>query len=291
MGMNRALVVACFFLLAGCENQSGLVTNGPCEAPSAVTAQSQSSAATAGATVDQLLEAMDASLGTVNSKSVNANAAQIAVFNGLGDLDPTEGASMAWFSTGVAGAGTPSSLDPSATTQHEDPFSAPMFSMCPDSDLSNMTYDCVFLTVAFTVPDGHNSVRFDFNFMSTEFPEFKNMGFNDRFVVKLSSPTHNYDNIVYDNAGNPVNIDSAFFEADSCNSLGGTGFDIGAGGTCDAGGTGLVSTIAPVEPGETATLEFSLRDSGDWAYDSAVMLDRLQTREADVEEPETSPCS
>src|SRR5690349_18759456 len=135
-----------------------------------------------------------------------------------------------------------------------------------------------------------HSVRFDFAFMSAEYPEFVNLGFNDEFKVSLHSTTNNYDNIVFDDNGSMVNIDSAFFDED-CPGLAGTGFDIDLGAGCDAGGTGLLSTIAPVEPGETVSMIFSLRDRGDDVYDSAVMIDNIAVRSTDVEEPNTDPCS
>ena len=39
------------------------------------------------------------------------------------------------------------------------------------------------------------------------------------------------------------------------------------------GGTGWLTTKAPVQPGETITLEFRIWDTGDSAYDSSVLLD------------------
>jgi hypothetical protein len=313
-----ALLSASLLLLSavGCENSNSLAAGGPCssgEALRAAPTQVKPSAralwdrangghvyrpneeggmtatASAAVSVDALLEAMDVDLDLVESKSLTGNGKQAGIFTAMGEIGPTEGNTMGWLSTGVAGAGTDQSVDPSAYgTQEGTDF----FSLCPGSDIfENPEWDCVSLSLAFEVPDNMHSVRFDFAFMSTEYPEFVNLGFNDEFTVSLHSPTNNYDNIVYDDNGSMVNIDSAFFD-EPCPNLAGTGFDLDDGtGTCDAGGTGLLSTIAPVEPGETATLTFNLRDRGDGIYDSAIMIDNIAVRSQDVDEPETDPCS
>lgn len=320
--VNRPLSSVSALLLlivAGCENQNGLTAGAadPCE-PTTTTAseinaafetrqpttkdlyrrysqpvyrpgESTGAHMNAAVSTDELLEALDIDLELLDSKSLTGNQAQSAVFGPMGSLVPTEGDTMGWLSTGVAGAGTPYSVDPSATgVQAGTDF----YAMCPGSDpFTNPEYDCVELSFSFEVPNGMNSIRFDFAFMSAEYPEFVGLGFNDEFKVSLTSPSHTYDNIVFDDNGNMVNIDSAFFD-EPCENLAGTGFDIMDyfGEACDAGGTGLLSTIAPVEPGEIATLTFSLRDRGDGIYDSAVMIDNVAVRSQDIEEPETNPC-
>ena len=314
----RSLSVSTLLLLAvaGCENQNGLTAQAdPCEpettaseirsvfetrepttaellrrhkAPVYRPNETTGAQMNAAVSTDELLTAMDIELDLLESKTLTGNQSQSGVFTDMGSLTPTEGNSMGWLSTGVAGAGTPSSVDQSATgVQAGTDF----YAMCPGSDpFTNPEYDCVELSFSFEVPDGMNSVRFDFAFMSAEYPEFVGLGFNDEFTVRLASPSHNYDNIVFDDNGNMVNIDSAFFD-EPCANLVGTGFDLDDGfGGCDAGGTGLLSTIAPVEPGETATLTFSLRDRGDGIYDSAIMIDNVAVRSQDIEEPETNPC-
>ena len=198
-----------------------------------------------------------------------------------------QGSSFAWLSTGIAGAGTTSAV--------ADPAEAPE----PGAVLGGVdcagagTFDCAQLTYAFVVPDGHHTVRFDFNFLSAEFPEYFGEGypFNDRFAVALASPTFSFPNISFDENGAEININNALFTDDDCEDFDGTGFDIDTGvGSCDAGATGLLGTIAPVAPGETVTLTFTLAEEGDALYDSAVMIDNLETTEATVDDPETSDC-
>lgn len=240
-----------------------------------------SQAASAGASAQELLTAMDADPATFSSASVSGSPLQFAVFPGLGSMTAT-GSNFAWISSGVAGAATASSLDPTAlTTEPGNDMSGAGCAIDPNS------HDCAQLTLTFTVPAGLHSLYFDFNFMSVEYPEFVNLGFNDNFVVSMSSPSYNYDNLVYDHQNNPINIDSVLFN-EPCQQLTGTGFDLtNLDGSCDAGGTGLLTTQAPVEPGETVTLDFQVMDSGDGIYDSAVMLDNLRMDPATIATPNT----
>lgn len=300
MRQNTTILLAAL-ATAGCVNDNTLTAGVPVDpcagtseaihaAPETLAARSVgnvyrpshvASAATAPPNADALLEAMGVDLDLVGARALSGDPRQAAAFPDLGALEPTEGASFAWLSTGVAGAGTARSVDSNASgTQEGTDFS----STCGGSE-----HDCVELSFTFQVPEDMNSVQFDFRFLSTEFPEYVNAGYNDEFTVSMSSPSHSYPNIVFDSDGSLVNIDSAFFD-EPCTSLAGTGFDIMNGGACDAGGTGLLHTTAPVEPGETVTMVFKLLDRGDGVFDSAVAIDNLQVRSSEVSEPETNPC-
>lgn len=234
----------------------------------------------AATTAQNLLTAMDIDPAIVVNPTITGNIRQYTVYPSLGTLVATTGGTFAYLSTGVAGAGTPQTLDASALGTQSG---TDVGSNCADGD----GYDCVVLKFSFVVPGGMHSIKFKFNFMSAEFPEFVGTIFNDQFAVKEESPSYSYDNIVFDSTGHTVNINSAFFN-EPCTSLGGTGFDIYSfNSTCDAGGTGLLTTQAPVEPGETVTLTFSLRDRGDGIYDTAVLLDDFIISEETVPGPNT----
>ena len=139
--MNRPLFALSSALLlasvAGCENQNSLAAAGPCEGASAMTAapnvrlpssqdlwsrtngknvyrpnqDGMSATSNAVVSVDALLEAMDVEMDLVETKSITGNSKQSGVFEAMGVLEPTEGDTMAWISTGVAGAGTSQSVD------------------------------------------------------------------------------------------------------------------------------------------------------------------------------------
>ena len=287
------VVISITLALTAC-NDSKLVNGATCT-PSATAAPASiaavrpaaphfvpsANAAAGSITAQDLLSAIDADPSGFSNVTVTGNAKQYTVFTTLGTVLPSAGTSFAWFSTGVAGAGTASTLDASVTgTQSGTDLTG---AACPGNANS---HDCVTLSFSFVVPDGLHSVAFDFNFMSTEYPEFVGLGYNDSFVVSMASASHNFTNLVFDHNNNPINIDSVLF-TETCQQLTGTGFDLQSFGSCDAGGTGLLTTTAPVEPGENVTLTFSVYDSGDGIYDSAVMLDNLRVTPEPVGTPNT----
>lgn len=240
------------------------------------------------ANAQQLLDAMDVTdtmtiEGTsVTSQSLSDVAKQAAAFMGLGSLQPVRGSNFAWISTGVAGAGTSKALDALAfSTQEGNDMGGGACSGVSGS------YDCATLSFSFVTPADAHAVKFDFDFMSSEFPEFVGSDFNDSFLVSMSSPSNNYSNIVYDNGGNPISINSVLF-TQPCQSLTGTGFDLADFfGDCDAGGTGVLTTTAPVTPGEAVTMTFRIYDLTDGIYDSAVMLDNFRFDATPIGTPNT----
>jgi len=230
---------------------------------------------------NSLLAGMDVDPSIVISPVLTGDQRQGGVFPSLGALVPSMGTNFSWLSSGIAGAGTPQTVDPAGL------YTEPGWDS-PSSCASGGGYDCITLGFSFNVPAGMYSIHFDFNFMSVEYPEFVNLGFNDSFIVSLSSPSYSYPNVVFDSQSNPINIDSAFFNQ-PCSSLSGTGFDLYQfDGSCDAGATGLLTTDAPVAPGETVVLTFTIRDNGDGIYDSAVLLDNFQITDEVVDGPQTS---
>lgn len=233
--------------------------------------------------VSALLTAMDIDPSIVVSPSLTGDGRQSAVFPSLGQLVPSQGPNFAFLSTGVAGAGTSQSADPTVYgVQAGTDTNAPC-----SNGVSNAN-DCVSVKFSFNVPAGMHSIAFDFNFMSAEYPEWVGDLYNDAFTVRLQSPTYNYPNIAIDAMGNPVTINSAFFNQ-PCTSLIGSGFDIyDFGGGCDAGATGMLTSQAPVEPGETVTITFELYDIFDGMWDSAVLLDNFLISEEEVDGPTTS---
>ena len=235
-------------------------------------------------TASNLVRAMGADPESAVSLTYVGHPNANAIFDDLGALEPMEGNSFAWLSTGLAGAGTDSAVaeDYGYGTQTGTDFG---LGGCTGAE----TFDCVQLRYRFVVPEGMHSVRFRFNFLSTEYPEYIDSGYNDTFLVSLESASHNYDNISFDSLGNPIGIDSALFD-EPCENLEGTGFDLDDLGFCDAGATGVLATQAPVEPGEEVTLTFILNDAGDGIYDSAVQIDDLQASASSIEDPETDPC-
>ena len=258
----------------------------PAYMPNANGLTASANAATA-ATATDLLTAMDADPSViVSSQLTAASPYSVGVFDSLGTLSPTSGGAFAFMSTGIAGSNTPKAVDGSSMTTDAQPGTDFSAGPCPGSSDPSQ-HDCTELAVTFTVPSGMHSVSFDFNFMSTEYPEFVGSSYNDEFVVSESSPSYNYANVVYDSGHHPISINSVLF-TETCQQLAGTGFDDGASiGFCDAGGTGMLTTQTPVAPGETVTLKFDIYDYSDGIYDSAVMIDHLVISPNQISNPNT----
>ena len=94
-------------------------------------------------------------------------------------------------------------------------------------------------------------------------------------------------NISFDGNNNPISVNAAFFQV--CNvgpapcalggaQMAGTGFDNWSCGADDgeAGGTGWLTTQAPVTGGQEFTIRFSIWDTGDSILDSTVLVDNFR---------------
>ncbi len=181
---------------------------------------------------------------------------------------------------------------------------------CGNVSISNTVNDVIDLKLVVKVPANAKGISFDFNFLSGEWPEYVCTQFNDSFIAYLKSSAFNNgkaDNISFDSKKNPVSVNNGFFDRCSpktlnclnfpsgyqaCNGgdseLKGTGFydpqDSCFSGQTDSGGggTGWLTTKAPVTPGETITLEFLIWDTGDDAYDSSVLIDNWSWETTDT---------
>lgn len=174
---------------------------------------------------------------------------------------------------------------------------------CPQSTEVN---DVINLKLQLTAPKNATGIKFDFNFHSSEWPEYICSEFNDGFLAYLSAKGFNGgkpDNISFDAKKNPVSVNNGFFDRctpqtkTGCSGereatslcpggaaeLAGTGYGIEASAcglltkkATKGGATGWLSSQAPVEPGETFTLELMIWDTGDGGLDSSVLLDNFQ---------------
>jgi hypothetical protein len=176
---------------------------------------------------------------------------------------------------------------------------------CPTQNISNTVNDLADLKLQIKVPANAKGLAFDFDFGSGEWPEFVCTTYNDSFIAYLKSAAFNGgkpENISFDQNKNPVSVNNAFFDrcspstgltspqgyctfpsktycAGGSTELQGTGFYdqgvyCGESGQDSGGGmTGWLTTSAPVQPGETITLEFMVWDTGDHIYDSSVLID------------------
>lgn len=130
--------------------------------------------------------------------------------------------------------------------------------------------------------EGQTSLGFDFAFFSTEYPFYYGQAFNDMFVAWLESERWT-GNVSFDGQGNPVSLNAAFLDYRDDNGTLVPEF----AGTCMRrhAGTSWVSTVAPVSPGESATLVLAIFDLQDSILDSYVFVDGLSFGCEDVSEP------
>jgi hypothetical protein len=171
--------------------------------------------------------------------------------------------------------------------------------------IETATNDVIVVKLKIKTPKNAQGVGFDFNFFSGEWPQWVCTRYNDGFAAILTSKAFNDgapDNISFDAQNNPVSVNNGFFDRctpgtqTGCNGvppkiktstcpggeseLQGTGFAekdtyCGTKPSTGGGATGWLTSKAPVEAGETITLELVIWDTGDSNYDSSVLLDNI----------------
>jgi len=182
---------------------------------------------------------------------------------------------------------------------------------------SDEVHDVINVKLEIKAPANAAGVKFDFNFYSGEWPAFICSPFNDGFIAYLSAKGFNGgkpDNMSFDSKKNPVSVNNGFFDrctagvdtgcargatagTSSCpggpGELAGTGFGIdGAwcGGysgnkkkqSVNGGATGWLTSQAPIQGGETFTLELMIWDTGDPFLDSSALIDNFSWAEGEV---------
>ncbi|MFO7677283.1 MAG: choice-of-anchor L domain-containing protein [Thermoplasmatota archaeon] len=186
---------------------------------------------------------------------------------------PTIGSKFVILSTGTAGTSI-------CTTDELDQG-------CERGTFFNGKYDLprdqATLTITLQVPLFMHQISYDVQFLTSEYPEYLNSQYNDKFTATVDSPSMGISQYIIDVNGGDFVLDS--------NDITGTGFDIYAvngnpydgvnlvtrtpNNAPDAGATALISRQHPVSPGEIITITFDIVDTGDNQFDSAVFIDNL----------------
>ena len=121
-----------------------------------------------------------------------------------------------------------------------------------------------------------NCVAFDFRFLSEEYPEFVNSGFNDAFIAQLNTWAVSVDPSTQTiiapgnfaaGAGDVISVDGSGPSAMTAESAAGTTYD---------GATLSLIARTAVTPGATNSLFLTIFDQGDTIYDSAVFVDNVR---------------
>lgn len=192
---------------------------------------------------------------------------------------------------------------------------------CKQDDVVN---DMIDLKLVLKAPMDATGFQFDFDFYSSEWPNFVCSTFNDAFVAYLTSSAIT-NNISFDPKNNPISVNNDFLNRCTagaplgCNrtdgqtpdppyttstcaggtaELEGTGYANVAQTLCEngadvsatlGGATGWLTTQAPIHPGEQFTLELMIWDAGDGILDSSVLLDDFQWLGVSTPTPVTQP--
>ncbi|HVR95704.1 MAG TPA: alpha/beta fold hydrolase [Thermoanaerobaculia bacterium] len=221
----------------------------------------------ANATGSSLAQAMDADPAMLASSSTSGATSSSAVLSNLGVIKPLRGSSFAILSSGQAG-----------TAQAE-----PGVDFLP----SGSGGDASVLSLVLNVPQGSGRISFSYRFLSTEYPEYIDAGFNDTFTASLADA--NGQTVIATS-----NVDSAPFFPASQSEAGGSGFALftpdpsgvttqfGSTGLPDAGLTEYVMVNVPFQSSGQIVVTFSISDVGDGILDSAVILDNLTVSSIEV---------
>lgn len=134
--------------------------------------------------------------------------------------------------------------------------------------------DVSILRLDVDLPSGTTCLALDVSFMSEEYPEFVESGFNDGFLAELDASTWSVsgstitapDNFAFAPGGDVLSIDSVFFDAARVIEDSGTVYD---------GATARLRIQTPVTAG-AHSVYLSIFDAGDSIYDSAALIDDLR---------------
>ncbi len=196
---------------------------------------------------------------------------------------PQAGSNVVMLSTGVAAAESETGY---VTPQPGTTFGGNS-SGVPVGKCSGVTpMDGTTLRVKVLVPTNASGMSFDFAFFSAEYPEYVGAQFSDAFTVVVQGAAYAGD-VVGDALGkcfDPTNISFSTCPETTCSKgaagLTGTGYEAGVGGAY-----GWSTASFPVKAGDTVTIQFSVFDVGDGAYDTAVLLDSLRFTNAALSKP------
>jgi hypothetical protein len=255
------------------------------------------------ATPAELANAIDIPSADIQGASFPNGSADVSLLNKRvatrwgSILLPLAGETFAVLSTGIAAAvNDPGFVAPAPGTDFGltsvNPFPNLSFSngACP-GDLSANVQDLVILQIQLRVPTGVTGLRFDHNFLTSEYPESRCSSTNDRFVAYLQTSTRS-ENIAVDAASNPISVNTVHFRqcrngrtgqngvegtytmCEGTAELTGTGMDLPD--NSDGAGTGWLTSVAPVTGGDLLTLRLAIMDASDGITDSVVLLDNFQ---------------
>jgi len=145
--------------------------------------------------------------------------------------------------------------------------------------------DTAWLRVEAKAPVNAKGIKFDFIFLSSEYPEYVHSPYNDTFYAVVSNPAlSKVQNVSFDLKGQPLTVNNGWFEKPSSptQSIAGTGYQGGVGSS-----SGWLTTTVPVKPETKVSITFWIHDESDHILDSAVIIDKLHWVSTTVTGPST----
>lgn len=218
------------------------------------------------ATAEQLAAAIDVPPAFLRGVSLEGPDIATSVFEQWGVIRPRRGGSFAVLSTGVV-----------------DTIPEPGTDLSPGGEDG----DRVALRLELAIPAGTSRLSFDYNFLSSESPDFVGSIYNDTFTATLIDAGGTAHPIAIGPDGVLASVNSSVFFDASAERAGGTKFDIFTadtagvddefpGGLPDAGITDFQTVNIELPATGDVTLVFDIRDQGDGVLDSAVIIDNLR---------------
>ena len=207
---------------------------------------------------------------------------------------PQEGDRMAAFSSGTARSNwEPGFVPPNGSGYGAGQLTTPPAGFPQNSAgcaTGKAAIDSCGLELLLRAPTNAESFSFDFDFFSSEYPEWVCTAFNDTFIALYDGASNPFadKNISFDQNGDPVSVNVGFFGIPGGPTiqhplLAATGHD----GVCPdddhngdlyvcGGGTDWLRTSAPVNRGEEIKIRYLIWDTGDRQWDSTVLLDNFK---------------
>jgi hypothetical protein len=251
-----------------------------------------------------------------SGKGKQSDPLQTGILADFGPLTPDEGQRFLALSTGVARApnqpGYTAECDEFSTVPTAAPAGYPKEPpSCKGFDFGGLVkrlpYDAAALSLEIRVPTNAQTLTFQSNFYTYEYPNYVCSIFNDFFVVMMDPIAANLPdgNIAFDEDGNPISVNNSYLricEPGTHNgrtfacplgtaNLTGTGYD--GTSACNPnrtnGSTGWLVTTVPVTGGSIIKLRFAIWDTGDSDIDSTIIVDNFLWSINQADQPGTVP--
>lgn len=221
------------------------------------------------------------------SNMVNLQTAVTSLFGTV--VAPRFGSTLAVLSTGAARDESDAGFAvPEPGTSLGTSVTPTLLLGAPGCPNTGSAFDSIVVELDVRVPTNAGGIAIDERFYSSEFPDRCAVS-NDQAQIVITSlaPGIPADgNIAFDQSGNALTAQQATWPwcvataqepcASGTGELAGTGYELVSNGTTIGAATSWATARAPVVPGETITLRFTVFEGLDGMNDSLLLLDNLR---------------